>query len=517
MSSLKRVFAAAALGGALVFGTGCDHLSAEPERTSTQTVDNLAKADAWRSARTMLRTIYVLKQDHVSNPTASSLLSRLLESISSQYGTNAGKPLQITFKTTEQEVLNKLEAEILAAYQFAPQGTSINDIQTRALNEMIHTLDPHSLYLSPDMFSELIAEMTGHYVGIGTHISKDPETGAVTIEPFENSPADKAGLQAGDIVTHVDGVSAKETALSELVSIIKGEAGKTVLITIERDGQVLNVSVVRGEIEAPSPVVSHVMQNDIGYIGLAQFTGNSYEHFEKAVQELNGKVKSYIIDLRMNPGGALDQVKKISELFLNKGDTIYSVRDGRGNVQVGTDPDGDYTNGKPVVVLLNEGSASASEIFGGAIQDNDRGIVLGRQSFGKGSVQQLMPMRADGGALKVTIKLYYTPSGDTVQGKGITPNIEYLPAEGEAFYERSEASLEATLQNPNEIQDDVETAATCKGVEGATFDQVDEDFIRHMRDGTPWIDFQLACAADYLQKQSNITVTTPINKSAPKP
>lgn len=295
----------------------------------------------------------------------------------------------------------------------------------KAIEGMVHSLDPHSSFLPPEAFDDLQSETKGEFGGIGIVITMRDRRLTV-ISPIEGTPAYKAGIQAQDIIVKVDGEATKDMMLWEAVKKMRGEPGAPVDISIYRKGEseILDLTLVRAVIPLES-VRSLTLKPGYGYLWITNFRENTTDEVEKALKELekeSSPLKGLILDLRDNPGGLLDQSVKVSDIFLDSG-TIVSIkgRDGKEGEEYtahqNTDPN-DY----PIVLLINGGSASASEIVAGALQDNHRALVLGTTSFGKGSVQTVRPMR-DGYALKYTIARYYTPSGKSIQAEGIIPDL----------------------------------------------------------------------------------------------
>ena len=298
-----------------------------------------------------------------------------------------------------------------------------------AIEGMLASLDPHSSYLEGASFERLTTMIDGNYQGLGISVQMDD--GAVKIvSPFKGSPADKAGLKAGDFITHIDGKLIYGLELDEAVERMRGPAGSSIRLSILRSGrdQPFDVTVTRGMIEL-EPVTSELKAGNIGYISVNEFSRDVGADVNAALKELRaqagGKLGGLVLDLRSNPGGSLDEAVALSDLFLDKGQ-IVSQR-GRGRrVTIYYAAEsvyrGDVAQGLSMIVLIDAGSASASEIVAGALQDQHRAVIMGERSFGKGSVQSLLPLTRDS-ALKLTTALYYTPSGRSVQEGGIEPDI----------------------------------------------------------------------------------------------
>jgi len=293
-----------------------------------------------------------------------------------------------------------------------------------AIKGMLTTLDPHSSFLKPDDFKELQVETQGSFTGIGIEITM--REGILTVvSPIEGTPAFKAGLKAGDRIIEIEGEPTKDLSLMEAVKKLRGPKGTKVTISIHRQGwsSLKQVTIVRDVIPIHS-VKSRMLEKGYGYVRISNFQANTTRDFKGALKELEkqAKLKGLILDLRNNPGGLLDQAVNIADVFIDQG-TIVSTR-GRikeqNYVYNAKDDNGRYNF--PLVVLVNEGSASASEIVAGALQDHKRAVILGVQTFGKGSVQTIIPMN-DGSGLRLTTARYYTPSGTSIQAKGITPDV----------------------------------------------------------------------------------------------
>ncbi|APG25784.1 MULTISPECIES: S41 family peptidase [Syntrophotalea] len=301
-----------------------------------------------------------------------------------------------------------------------------------AINGMLGVLDPHSSYLSPEMFREMQIDTTGEFGGLGIEITiKD---GVLTIvSPIEDTPAHRAGLAAGDMIVKISDRFTKDLTIMEAVKLMRGPAGSSITITIMRNAfdKPKEITLTRENIKVKS-VKSRLLDDGFGYVRLAQFQERSARDLRAALKQLHaqnkGGLQGLILDLRNNPGGLLEQAAEVADLFLSKGLIVYTegrIEDSRLRFEAhrqGTEPD------YPMVVLINGGSASASEIVAGALQDNRRAIVLGTQSFGKGSVQTVISLENESG-LRLTTARYFTPNGTSIQAKGITPDITVRPME----------------------------------------------------------------------------------------
>ncbi len=298
---------------------------------------------------------------------------------------------------------------------------------------MLTGLDPHSDYLSPQDIEELQTSTTGEYAGIGIEII--PDNGLIkVISPFDDTPAFKAGLEPGDIILKIDDKFIKDISTDEAVSLMKGKPGSHLTLTIMRQGKAdpLDFDLIR-EVISLKTVKSTLYPNNIGYVKISVFNDITTEETKKQIEEMqeNTPLKGLIVDLRNNPGGTLESAISTTDLFLDSKNTKYNnmivYTKGRtelDNIDAYATPN-DIMNRKPIIVLINSGSASASEIFAGALQDNNRGIVFGTKSFGKGSVQSIIPIDYES-AIKLTTDLYYTPSGRSIQATGIVPDV-YAP------------------------------------------------------------------------------------------
>ena len=330
-----------------------------------------------------------------------------------------------------------------------------------AMNGMLGALDPHSSYLSADDFKEFNDKSHGEFGGLGIQITSD--RGAVrVISPIDDTPADKAGIKAGDYITHIDGEQVFDLTLNQAVKKMKGRPGTKVKLTVvSDDGEPKEMTLKRAIIKVESVKHDVKMLADadpddkdtpkIGYIRISDFGATTSRDLNKAIKELEkDKVVGYVIDVRNNPGGYLTAAIDVSDAFLDGGEIVSTRGKDKTDIERVFAKPGDAVNGKPIVVLINHGSASASEIVAGALQDNGRGLVMGSQSFGKGSVQQQKPL-GDGTAIHITIARYYTPSGRSIQNEGITPDIEVLHSKVEVLEKKesmySEASFKNSLKN----------------------------------------------------------------------
>lgn len=322
----------------------------------------------------------------------------------------------------------------------------------KALNGMLSSLDPHSSYLNAKDFQDMQVQTKGAFGGLGIEITM--ENGVVKIvTPIDDTPASKAGLQPGDYITHIDGKPIVGLTLNEAVEKMRGEPDSSVKLTILRgQGEPFDVDMKRAIISIKS-VRWELLPNNIGYVRITNFSENTDSGLKEAVSKLKdatqNKLSGLIVDLRNNPGGLLDQAIAVSDDFLEKGEIVSTRGRGKEDVQRWGAEKGDLIDGKPLVVLINGGSASASEIVSGALQDHHRAVLLGTKSFGKGSVQSIVPIPGHG-AIRLTTARYYTPSGRSIQAKGIEPDIEVKPSkitELEPGRTYSEADLAGAIEN----------------------------------------------------------------------
>jgi carboxyl-terminal processing protease len=330
-----------------------------------------------------------------------------------------------------------------------------------AINGMLTSLDPHSSYLDEDSFEEMQVQTEGKFGGLGIEVTM--ENGFVkVVSPIDDTPAYRAGVKAGDYITHIDGEQVMGMTLSEAVDKMRGTVGSPIEITVRREGEkeALTFNIVRDIIRIQS-VRSRIYDDSIGYIRITTFNQNTYDGLEEAVNEIKDKLGNrtlgYILDLRNNPGGLLEQAVAVSDAFLEKGEIVST----RGRNERDTKRDnatpGDMAEGLPIVVMINGGSASGSEIVAGALQDHRRALLLGTKSFGKGSVQTVIPLMGHG-AMRLTTARYYTPSGRSIQAEGIAPDIKVELAKIEQLKDKRprESDLRGALDNDNGEEADKE-------------------------------------------------------------
>ena len=316
------------------------------------------------------------------------------------------------------EVLEKISKEYVDEVD---QSKSMDS----AINGLLQSLDPYSAYMTPESFEGMQTETSGEFGGLGIEVGM--EAGVVkVISPIDNTPASKAGLKAGDYIVKINNTQVQGKSLMEAVELMRGLVGSSIEITVRRRGvkKALIFNITREVIQVQS-VKSELIDNNIGYIRLTSFNENSSEQIKEKINKLNKNkdLKGYILDLRNNPGGLLSQAIKISDFFLENGEIVSTRSRQASENRKWFAKKGDLTNGKTLIILINYGSASASEIVAGALKDHKRAIILGENSYGKGSVQSIIPLK-NRGAIRLTIAKYYLPSGKSISEVGVTPDIE---------------------------------------------------------------------------------------------
>ncbi len=325
-----------------------------------------------------------------------------------------------------------------------------------AIEGMLGHLDPHSSFLNKKKLKEMKVQTRGEFGGLGIEVTMDRESGLVkVVSPIDDTPAFRAGLMAGDLISHLDGKPVRGLSLSQAVERMRGSVNTDLILTIRRAAQKpFDVTLTRARIRIQS--VRSRTEGKVGYVRITSFNEQSTKGLQKALKklkkEIGAEVKGYVLDLRNNPGGLLDQAVSVTDVFLNQGEIVSTRGRHKESAQRFQATKGDSTDGLPLVVLINGGSASASEIVAGALQDHRRAIILGTSSFGKGSVQTIIPL-GQSGAIKMTTQRYYTPSGRSIQAKGIDPDIRVQQAKLEFIEQpgrRSEASLRNSLKNEND-------------------------------------------------------------------
>ena len=384
------------------------------------------------------------------------------------------------------------------------EEVSSKDLIEAAIDGMLTSLDPHSSYLSADDAAKMKVQTRGEFGGLGIEVTQQ-EGFVKVVSPIDGTPADAAGMEAGDFITHVDGQSLLGLTLDEAVGMMRGPVGSEIIITVVREGEdePFDVSIIRDTIKLTA--VRARTEGDTVVLRVTTFNDQTYPNLvdglEKQVEEAGGmeNINGIVLDLRNNPGGLLNQAIRVTDAFLEKGEIVstrgrYSRDSERYNAKAG-----DLANGKPIVVLINGGSASASEIVAGALQDHRRAIVVGTRSFGKGSVQTVMPLRGEG-AMRLTTSRYYTPSGRSIQALGVSPNIiveqprrkNSEKEDEEVRRNRSEADLRGALSNDSLSEDEIQQIEA---------DRLKAENAAKLRED----DYQLAYAIDILSGLSAIS------------
>jgi carboxyl-terminal processing protease len=384
------------------------------------------------------------------------------------------------------------------------EEVSSKDLIEAAIDGMLTSLDPHSSYLSAEDAAKMKVQTRGEFGGLGIEVTQQ-EGFVKVVSPIDGTPADAAGMEAGDFITHVDGQSLLGLTLDEAVGMMRGPVGSEIIITVVREGEdePFDVSIIRDTIKLTA--VRARTEGDTVVLRITTFNNQTYPNLvdglEKQVEEAGGmeNINGIVLDLRNNPGGLLNQAIRVTDAFLEKGEIVstrgrYSRDSERYNAKAG-----DLANGKPIVVLINGGSASASEIVAGALQDHRRAIVVGTRSFGKGSVQTVMPLRGDG-AMRLTTSRYYTPSGRSIQALGVSPNIiveqprrkNVEKEDEEVRRNRSEADLRGALSNDSLSEDEIQQIEA---------DRLKAENAAKLRED----DYQLAYAIDILSGLSAIS------------
>jgi carboxyl-terminal processing protease len=331
-----------------------------------------------------------------------------------------------------------------------------------AINGMLAGLDPHSSYMDSKSFRDLQVQTRGEFGGLGIEVTM--EDGLIkVVAPIDDTPAAKAGIMANDIITHLDEVPVQGLTLNQAVDKMRGPENSKINLKIMRKGQdkPIEVSITRARIQVRS-VRSRLEGDDVGFIRVTQFNEQTTDGLKKAITDLStqgDKLKGFIVDLRNNPGGLLDEAISVSNAFLEKGEIVSTRGRTAEETQRFNARAGDLAKGKPLIVLINGGSASASEIVAGALQDHRRATLIGTRSFGKGSVQTIIPLGSSNGALRLTTARYFTPSGRSIQATGISPDIEVLQEVPEELKARTDTSGEASLRGHLKAEGDEQTGS----------------------------------------------------------
>ena len=394
------------------------------------------------------------------------------------------------------DIFDRIRAEYV-------EEVETKDLIEAAINGMLTSLDPHSSYLSPDDAADMRTQTRGEFGGLGIEVTQE-EGFVKVVSPIDGTPADAAGIEAGDFITHVDGESVMGLTLDEAVDRMRGPVGSEIVITVVREGETepFDVSIIRDTIKLTAARAR--TEGETVVLRVTTFNDNTYDNLAdglaKEVEAAGGieNVNGVVLDLRNNPGGLLTQAIRVSDAFLEKGEIVSTRgRNPEDGDRYNATP-GDLIEGKPIVVLINGGSASASEIVAGALKDHRRAIIVGTNSFGKGSVQTIMPLRGDG-AMRLTTARYYTPSGRSIQNLGVSPDIivkqprrtDTPEDEENARMTRSEADLRGSLSNDSLSEDEIRQIEEDRAKAEASAKLRDEDY-------------QLAYAIDILKGLSAI-------------
>ena len=334
---------------------------------------------------------------------------------------------QISFSANDEDIYKKIDlfSEVLDKINKEyVEEVNQSEAMDSAINGVLQSLDPYSAYMTPEMFKEMKTETSGEFGGLGIEVSM--EAGVVkVISPIDNSPASKVGVKAGDYIVKINNIQVQGKSLSEAVELMRGPIGSKIEITVRRIGvkKALTFEIIRDIIKVAS--VKSKIINDVGYLRLTSFNENSSEQVKEKIKNFkkNKKVKKYILDLRNNPGGLLSQAIKITDFFLDHGEIVSTKSRKKFENRKWFAKKGDLIDGQTLIVLINYGSASASEIVAGALKDHKRAILLGEETYGKGSVQSIIPLQ-NKGAIRLTVSKYYLPSGESISEVGVTPDIE---------------------------------------------------------------------------------------------
>lgn len=361
-------------------------------------------------------------------------------------GSSANASTSDTYKVLN--LFGDVFERVRADYVEKPEDSKLIE---HAINGMLSGLDPHSSFMDAKSFKDMQIQTRGEFGGLGIEVTM--EDGLVkVVAPIDDTPAHKAGVMANDVITHLDDEQVQGLTLNQAVEKMRGPVSTKIKLTIRRAGQdkPVEISIVRDIIRVRA-VRSRTDGEDIGYIRITQFNEQTSENLRRAISDLSSqigadKLRGYVIDLRNNPGGLLDQAISVSDTFLDKGEIVSTRGRNVEETQRFNARSGDLTKGKPIIVLINGGSASASEIVAGALQDHKRATLIGTRTFGKGSVQTIIPLGSGNGALRLTTARYFTPGGRSIQAKGISPDIEVLQDVPEELKTRADSKGEASLR-----------------------------------------------------------------------
>ena len=373
--------------------------------------------------------------------------------------TDTDSEMQLTLPLAQLQNFTNIFAKIKADYV---EKVDDKTLLTHAIRGMLSGLDPHSSYLDAEQYQELRIGTTGQFGGLGIQVGMDEDGFVKVISPIDDTPAFRAGMEAGDLIIKLDSKPIKGMTLDEAVKLMRGEPGSDIVLTVVRSGKdkPFEVTITRDIIKVKS-VKSRMLETNFGYVRISSFQSKTGSQLLDAIKKLNKenktRLKGLILDLRNNPGGVLHAAAEVSDLFLQKGKIVYTEgRIANSYMEFNAKP-GDVLDGAPLIVLINAGSASASEIVAGALQDHKRGIIVGTKSFGKGSVQTIQELPA-GGAIKMTTARYYTPSGRSIQAQGIEPDIKLdrvkiTELKDKGFSSVKEADLSGHLENTKDSKE----------------------------------------------------------------
>jgi carboxyl-terminal processing protease len=389
---------------------------------------------------------------------ALTLLATQPRLVSVGFGSSAKAAAADTYK--QLNLFGDVFERVRADYVEKPDDSKLIE---SAINGMLSGLDPHSSYMDPKSFRDMQVQTRGEFGGLGIEVTM--EDGLIkVVAPIDETPAAKAGILANDIITKLDDEQVQGLTLNQAVEKMRGPVNTKIKLTIVRKGKdkPIEVSITRDIIRVRA-VRSHT-EDDVGYIRITQFNEQTTENLKKAITDLQNqipaeKLKGFIVDLRNNPGGLLDQAISVSDAFLERGEIVSTRGRNAEETQRFSARPGDLIKGKPVIVLINGGSASASEIVAGALQDHKRATLLGTRSFGKGSVQTIIPLGSGNGALRLTTARYFTPSGKSIQAQGIKPDIEVLQEVPEDLKARTDTKGESSLRGHLKAEGDEQTGS----------------------------------------------------------
>ena len=389
---------------------------------------------------------------------ALTLLATQPRLVSIGFGSSAKAAAADTYR--QLNLFGDVFERVRADYVEKPNDSKLIE---SAINGMLSGLDPHSSYMEPKAFRDMQVQTRGEFGGLGIEVTM--EDGLIkVVAPIDETPAAKAGVRANDIITKLDEEQVQGLTLNQAVEKMRGAVNTKIKLTIMRKGtdKPIEVSITRDVIRVRA--VRSRVEDDVGYIRVTQFNEQTTENLKKAIVDLQtqipaDKLKGFVVDMRNNPGGLLDQAISVSDAFLERGEIVSTRGRNAEETQRFSARAGDLIKNKPVIVLINGGSASASEIVAGALQDHKRATLVGTRSFGKGSVQTIIPLGADNGALRLTTARYFTPSGTSIQAKGITPDIEVLQDVPEDLKARTDTKGESSLRGHLKAEGDEATGS----------------------------------------------------------